>query len=176
MQMMAVAALVAILATGCSGTDRSSWPTAPSAAEPARTAGPNVRVEPWRLALTIRVVLGIDCRDGALEGTREVDLWVEYAEDGTVAMRYSQPARPATELAVVTGWMLDGGFEGAGTAYEGLPCSGAPFEPGGAPTTLTGYFSEDGRTFTGVEVRRYMARPEGDLVYHVEWNASKVEN
>ena len=91
-------------------------------------------------------------------------------------MRYSQPAREFVDAAALTGWRMEGGFEGAGLAYEGLPCSGAALEPAGAPTTLTGYFSGDGRSFSGVEVRRYMGRPQGDIVYHVEWEAAKVDS
>jgi hypothetical protein len=163
--------LVAILGVACTGIDRSSLPTAPSALG-ASSAGGSVRIEHWTLTLKIRDVMGIEC-DVTLDGTRSVDLRVEFAEGGTVAMRYSQPTREFADAAAVTGWTIAGGFEGAGVAYEGLPCSGAAQEPTGAPTTLTGYFSDDNRTFQGVEVRRYMGRPDGDIVYHVEWKAQK---
>ena len=168
------AALVAVMAVGCSGTDQSSWPTAPSPAVSSSSGGP-VRIERWSLTLKIRDVLGTDC-DAPLDSTRRVDLQVEFADNGTVAMRYPQPQRDVADAAAVRGWTLERSFEGAGLAYEGLPCSGAALEPAGAPTTLTGYFSDDGRTFSGVEVRRYMGRPQGDIVYHLEWEAAKVES
>ena len=168
------AALVAVMAVACGGIDRSSWPTAPSTLDTGSTAAA-VRIEHWSLTLKIRDVMGTDC-DAALDGTRLVDLRIEFAEDGTVAMRYSQPSREFADAATVKGWTLEGGFEGAGLAYEGLPCSGAALELAGAPTTLTGYFSGDGTTFSGVEVRRYMGRPQGDIVYYVEWEAVKVDS
>src|SRR5262245_57900202 len=43
-------ALVAALGTACTGVDRSSWPTAPSALDASSAAGP-VRVEHWVLTL-----------------------------------------------------------------------------------------------------------------------------
>jgi hypothetical protein len=168
------AALVAVMAVGCSGTDQSSWPTAPSPAL-SSSAGAAVRTERWILTLKIREVLGTDC-DAPIEAARRVDLRVEFTDDGTVAMRYSQPQRDFADAASVSGWTLEQSFEGAGVAYEGLPCSGAAFEPSGAPTTLTGYFSDDRRTFSGVEVRRYMGRPQGEIVYHLEWEALKVDS
>jgi hypothetical protein len=174
--MLAVpwAALVAILAVACGGLDRSSLPTAPSTVAASSTGGA-VRIERWSLTLKIRDVLGTDC-DVALDGTRVVDLRIEFDEGGAVAMRYSQPAREFVDAAAVTGFTLETGYEGAGLAYEGLPCSGAALELEGAPTTLTGYFSDDRRTFSGVEVRRYMGRPQGEIVYHLEWQAERVDS
>jgi len=168
------AALVAVMAVGCSGSDQSSWPTAPSPIV-SSSAGGQVRTESWSLTLKIREVLGTDCA-APLDATRRVDLRVEFADNGTVAMRYSQPQRDFADAAAVSGWTLEQSFEGAGVAYEGLPCSGAALEPSGAPTTLTGYFSDDGRTFSGVEVRRYMGRPNGEIVYHLEWEALRVSS
>ena len=167
-------ALVAMVAVGCTGTDRSSWPSAPSALGASSTGGP-VRTEQWTLTMKIRDVMGTDC-DVASGATREVDLRIDFGEGGIVAMRYSQPARAFADAAALSGWTVAGGFEGAGVAYEGLPCSGVALEPAGAPTTLTGYFSDDNRSFAGVEIRRYMGRPDGDIVYHVEWKAQKNDN
>jgi hypothetical protein len=168
------AALVAVIAVGCSGAEQSSWPTAPSPIVSSSAAGP-LRIERWSLTLKIREVLGTDC-DAPLDATRRVDLRVEFADNGTVAMRYSQSQPDFADAAAVRGWTLEQSFEGSGLAYEGLPCSGAALEPSGAPTTLTGYFSDDGRMFSGVEVRRYMGRPQGEIVYHLEWEALKVDS
>jgi hypothetical protein len=161
------------MAMACTGVDRSSWSMAPSAI--SSSAGELARIEHWSLTLTIRDVLGTDCH-AALDGARLVDLRVEFAESGTVAMRYSHSAREFADAAAMTGWTMERAFEGSGFAFEGLPCSGAALEPTGAPTTLTGYFSDDGRTFSGVEVRRYMGRPDGDIVYHLEWQAERVDS
>src|SRR5262245_20125388 len=128
MRSTAWAVLVAVPAIACSGMDRSSLPTSPSALE-ASTAGGPARIEQWSLTLKIRDVMGTEC-NVALEGTRSVDLRVEFGQGGTVAMRYSQPNRELPDAATVTGWTLEGGFEGAGLAYEGLPCSGTALELG----------------------------------------------
>jgi len=162
----ALALLLAATAAACAASAPSGLPTAP-------TAGARGRTEVWQLALTVRTVLGTDCDHPALGATRLVELQMDFADDGTVTMRYGHPGRPSVDAASLTGWTLDDGFEGAGVAYEGLPCSGAALELAGAPTTLTGYFSADGRTFEGVEVRRYLNRPMGDIVYHLEWRAAQ---
>jgi hypothetical protein len=173
MPKIAAAMVLVVLSIACSGDPPSSLLTGPTPLAPGAASTSPLRTEEWRLELRIRAVLGAECEESVVGGTRSVDLEMQFAEDGTVAMRYAHPLRPGSAGAGVRGWTLEGGFEGSGLAYEGLPCSGASFEFGGAPTTLTGYFSDDGRSFSGVEVRRYLGRPAGEIVYHLEWRASR---
>lgn len=171
-------ALLAILAVGCSDMQRVSLPTGPSELNPSAASVPPssgrlLRTERWHLDLTIRDVAGVECGD-AVGNLRSVDLATDLHDDGTIAMYYDDPSWPAAHAGEWTGWTLENGFEGSGMAYEGMPCSGADTEPSGAPSTLTGYFSADRTTFTANEVRRYMGRPDGEIVYYVEWRARRV--
>ena len=174
MSPMPAALVLGLTAAACSGPEMPDVPTAPSAVESVVSGSGAARTEQWRLDLTIREVFGIECGHQDIGQTREVDLQMSFSDDGTVSMRYGLPQRMSPDAAEVSGWTLDGGFEGSGVAYEGLPCSGRALELAGAPTTLTGYFNDDRSTFTGVEVRRYLNRPGGDIVYHVEWSATRL--
>jgi hypothetical protein len=172
------AALVCALAAGaCSEHGRTMIPTSatpsPGVTGPGGSVG-TLRVEQWSLEVRIRTVLGAGDCDASGEPVRAVPLGIAHRADGTVAVYYDRDDWPAGHVADWTGWVVEHGFEGTGTAYEGLPCSGTELEPAGAPSTLTGYFSGDGRMFTAVEVRRYLGRDAGEIVYHLEWTAERV--
>lgn len=175
MPAIGAVALLISLALGCSDARRLS-PTSPTVMTlPAATgvpAGRLVRSEPWQLELTLRDVAGAEC-DEAIGTTRLQDLWMDIFDNGTITMHYDQRAGPTGHAADWTAWTLDQSLEGSGAAYEGMPCSGADDEPSGAPSTLTGYFSADRRTFTGLEIRRYMGRADGEIVYYLEWKARR---
>jgi hypothetical protein len=124
--------------------------------------------------LTIRTVLGTACDAEVTGPPRVVDLGMEFWDNGAVTMHYDFWGSSTGYAAVWAAWTLSEGVEGSGLAYEGLPCSGAEFEPSGAPTTLTGYFSATGQAFSAIEVRRYMGRAEGEIVYYLEWKAERL--
>jgi hypothetical protein len=177
MAVLAAALLVALAVSGCSERARALMPTGPT---PGPSTAPGtgstlrlLRTELWNLELSVQGVFGAGDCDAASTPTRNTLLRMEFFDNATVALSYDHPDSPSDHAADWTGWVLEGGLEGSGTAYEGLPCSGAELEPSGAPTTLTGYFGADGQTFSAIEVRRYMGRADGEIVYHLEWRAAK---
>jgi len=176
-RVIGAVALLISLALGCSDAQRLS-PTGPTVmTQPTPTvASPAavVRTEQWQLDLTVRDVAGAEC-DEAIGTTRRQDLWMDVHDDGTIALHYDHRPGQTGHAADWTGWTLDQAFEGSGAAYEGMPCSGADEEPSGAPSTLTGYFSADRHTFTGLEIRRYMGRADGEIVYYLEWKAERLQ-
>ena len=172
----AAAAFCACLATACSQLP-DVLPTSPTTVGgPVQTAGPLpagrvLRTEIWTLDLSIRDVAGADCPPEVLGPPRRLDLRVDIRDDGSLSLYYDTKSWTADHAAAWTGWRLEDGFEAAGVAFEGLPCSGADTEPDGAPSTLTGAFSADERTLTAVEVRRYMGRDAGEVLYYLDWDA-----
>ena len=177
MPVIGAVALLIGLTLGCSDGPRLS-PTSPTVmtltAPTNVPPGGLVRTEHWQLELALRDVAGAAC-DEAIGTTRLQDLWMDIHENGTIAMHYDHRLGTMGHAADWTGWTLDQGFEGSGAAYEGMPCSGADDEPSGAPSTLTGYFSADRGTFTALEIRRYMGRANGEIVYYLEWNARRLQ-
>jgi hypothetical protein len=174
------AALCACLAAACSQVP-DVMPTSPTAvggsvqAAGPLPAGRVLRTEVWTLELSVRDVAGVDCPPEVLGPPRRLDLRVDVRDDGSLSLYYDTESWTPDHAAAWTGWRLEDGFEGAGVAFEGLPCSGANTEPDGAPTTLTGVFSPDGLTFTAVEVRRYLGRHAGEVLYYLDWRAAKSE-
>lgn len=172
------AAFVACLAGACSDLP-STLPTSPTeVSQPATMSvppGPGrvVRTERWALELRVQDVAGIECTDQTLHAARAVELAVEVRDTGRLTLSLHHDTSP-TSHAEWTGWMLEGGLEASGAVYDGLPCSGAADEPDGAPSTLTGSFSADGDRFTAMEIRRYMGREEGEIVYYLAWTAERV--
>lgn len=171
----ALAAIAIGLTVACTDLP-SNLPTAPSRlVEPVATTPPPgpgrvVRTEQWLLELDVVDLTGAECPDDSLRVHRSVWLTVEVRDTGEVALSY-RPDVSAAPTAEWQGWLRDSGVEASGTVFDDLPCSGYASSADGAPSTLTGYFSPDARTFSAMEIRRYIGGEDGDIVYYVSWNA-----
>jgi hypothetical protein len=178
--MVAIATLIvlAFAMTGCSDLGTSAMPTSPTTTDPAPGAtgpvpvGRIVRTELWTLALTMREVYGAGECDAGIGTTRQVVLRVEFSDQDAVAIQYESDASPA-QRARWTGWIDGDGVEASGVAFERLPCSAADASGAGALTMLTGYFSTDGQTFSGTEMRRHASPVAGEIVYYFDWHAHR---
>lgn len=176
MAAMAAVLVVALATAGCSDGP-SLMPTSPTtpAAPPTATAsaGRVLRTEAWELELTLRGAAGPGGCEADVGHARRVDLGMDFRDSGEVVMYYDRHGWPTAHSAEWSGFVYDEGFEGSGFVYEPGPCEGARSDPVGTPTTLTGYFSEGGRTFTGTEMRRSAPGPAGETVYYFEWHAAR---
>ena len=178
MAAIATVIVLALAMTGCSDLRTSAMPTSPTSTDPAPAAaapapvGRVVRTELWTLDLTMREVYGAGECNAGIGTTRQVLLRVEFTDHDAVAMQYASDASPADQ-AKWMGWIYGDGVEASGVAYERLPCSGAGASGAGALTLLTGYFSADGQTFTGTEMRRQSSPVAGEIVYYFDWHAHR---
>jgi hypothetical protein len=178
MAAIATVIVLALATTGCSDLRTSAMPTSPTSTDPAPVAeipglvGRVVRTELWTLDLTLREVYGAGACDAGIGTTRRVLLRVEFSDHDAVAMQYQSDLAPV-DHARWMGWIAGDGVEASGLAVEGLPCSGAHASGAGALTLLTGYFSADGQTFTGTEMRRYASPVAGEIVYYLDWRARR---
>ena len=176
MAAIATVIVLALAMTGCSDLGTSAMPTSPTSTDPAPVAadpapvGRVVRTELWTLDLTVREVYGAGECNAGIGTTRQVLLRVEFTDHDAVAIQYEGKASP-TDQAKWMGWIYGDGVEASGVAFEPLPCSGA--DASGALTLLTGYFSPDGQTFTGTEMRRHASPVAGEIVYYFDWHAHR---
>ena len=170
--------VLALAMTGCSDLRTSAMPTSPTSTAPAPVgadpapAGRVVRTELWTLDLTMREVYGAGACDAGIGTTRQVVLRMEFSDHDAVAIQYDSDLSPAGP-AKWTGWIYGDGVEASGVAFERLPCSGPHAGGTGALTLLTGYFSPDGETFTGTEMRRHASPVSGEIVYYFDWRARR---
>jgi hypothetical protein len=77
-------------------------------------------------------------------------------------------------------WPYDGSvvaeaFSVAGPAFNGWLVCGATSFPYTAQESITGRFSEDGRTMVGEEVDSYSLTTGASLIYRSDWIAARID-
>jgi hypothetical protein len=178
MAAIACAIVLALAVTGCSDL-RSVLPTSPTSTDAAAIvpvpvpAGRIVRTEHWTLDLTIREVYGASDCDPGIGVTRRVLLDIEFRDNDAVAMQIESVMPSNARQAHWMGWLHGRGVEASGLTFDSLPCADAGASAGGTPTLLTGYFSSDGHEFEGTEMRRDRSALGGEVVYYLDWRASR---
>ena len=179
---MNAAALLPLLfiVAGCTETPHALLPTSPTPTPPAATVGPvpdpEARLlerQEWQLRMTVREVDGALVCDLNPGATREVALGMDVYENQAIVLYYHRATSPEPPQAHWTGWRHGQAYEGTGVSFEAMSCGGAR-RAEGSPTTLTGYFSADGQTFSAAEARRLPLPGGGETVYYVDWVATRV--